>query len=174
MSLVRKEVLKNGQKMAAALSKEIGSGKVVDDPDILEGLGGDESHVEPIIPDFAVRVKTHDDVVAVLTAAKKFSVPVTPRAGGTGKAGGAIPVYGGFVLDVSRMNQLLEINRTDLTAIVEPGLVTGVFQEAVEDEGLFYPPDPASMKVCTLGGNVAEDAGGPKCLKYGVTSRENW
>ncbi len=165
----RNQVKRASEKMVAGLARKIGSKKVVDDPDLLESLAGDESHVAPAFPDFAVRAKTADDVEAVLTLAEEHGVPVTPRAGGTGKAGGAIPVHGGCVLDVSRMNQIHEINPTNLTAIVDPGCILGVFQETVEDEGLFYPPDPNSLENCCLGGNVAHNAGGPRAFKYGVT-----
>lgn len=155
--------------MALALTKRIGEHKVIDDPDLLESVAGDESQEAPHLPDIAVRARSTDDVIATLEEAVRFSVPVTPRSGGTGKAGGAIPIYGGVVLDTSRMKQIHEINATDLLAVVEPGCVTGEFHQTVEDEGLFYPPDPNSLEKCCLGGNVAHNAGGPRAFKYGVT-----
>ncbi len=156
-------------KLAGPLSRRIGDHKVIDDRDLLEGLAGDESHCEPRIPDLAVRADCTDDVCALLELANKFDVPVTPRGGGTGKSGGAIPFLGGVVLDMTGLNRIVEIDRRNLLAVVEPGIVTGVFQETVEDEGLFYPPDPNSLETCTMGGNVAHNAGGPRAFKYGVT-----
>ncbi len=155
--------------LAGPLSRRIGDHKVIDDRDLLEGLAGDESHCEPRMPDLAVRADCTDDVRALLELADKFDVPVTPRGGGTGKSGGAIPVLGGVVLDMTGLKKIVEIDRQNLLAVVEPGIVTGVFQEAVEDEGLFYPPDPNSLETCTMGGNAAHNAGGPRAFKYGVT-----
>ncbi|HUT78935.1 MAG TPA: FAD-linked oxidase C-terminal domain-containing protein [Polyangia bacterium] len=155
--------------VAGPLSRRVGSHKVIDDPDLLESLGRDESCCAPVAPDLAVRAHTRDDVIATLELCAGHGVPVTARGGGTGKVGGAIPARGGVVLDLTRLNSIVEINRDDLLAVVEPGLVTGVFQQAVEDEGLFYPPDPNSLETCTLGGNAAHNAGGPRAFKYGVT-----
>ena len=156
-------------KMAVALARRIGEHKVIDDPDILESFSGDESSCAPAMPDLAVRAEQADDVIATVEEAEKFLVPVTPRGGGTGKAGSAIPIYGGVVLDMLKMNRILDIDRADLTAIVEPGCITGSFQKAVEQDGLFYPPDPNSLEDCSLGGNIAHNAGGPRAFKYGVT-----
>ena len=156
-------------RLAVELSRRIGDHKVIDDRDLLESLAGDESHCEPRMPDLAVRADCTDDVCVLLELANKFDVSVTPRGGGTGKSGGAIPVLGGVVLDMTGFKKIVEIDRHNLLAVVEPGIVTGVFQEAVEDEGLFYPPDPNSLETCTMGGNAAHNAGGPRAFKYGVT-----
>ncbi len=169
MNVDRNKVRRATEKLGLELARRIGEHKVIDDPDLLEGLSKDESHEAPMMPDLAVRVRTADDIKATLEEAERFMVPVTPRGGGTGKAGGALPFYGGVVLDTSRLNQVLEIDKTNLTALVEPGCITGEFQEAVETEGLFYPPDPNSLENCCLGGNVAHNAGGPRAFKYGVT-----
>ena len=163
------EIPKAVARLATELSRRIGDHKVIDDRDLLEGLAGDESHCEPRMPDLAVRADCTDDVRALLELADKFDVPVTPRGGGTGKSGGAIPFSGGVVLDMTGFNRIVEIDRHNLLAVVEPGIVTGVFQEAAEAEGLFYPPDPNSLETCTMGGNVAHNAGGPRAFKYGVT-----
>src|SRR6185295_4818435 len=96
-------------------------------------------------------------------------IPVTPRGAGSGMTGGALPIRGGLVLSTERMQKIREIHREDLVAVVEPGVILGGFQDTVEKEGLFYPPDPASLGFCSLGGNVAENAGGPRAFKYGVT-----
>ncbi len=109
------------------------------------------------------------EVELTLRLAREHRVPVTPRGSGTGLTGGCLPVRGGIVLSTERMQKIREIDRDDLVAVVEPGVITGALQEAVEAEGLFYPPDPASLASCTMGGNVAENAGGPRAFKYGVT-----
>ncbi len=154
---------------ATELSRRIGDHKVIDDRDLLESLAGDESHCEPRIPDLAVRADCTDDVRALPEPPTHVAVPAGPRGGGPGPSGGAIPVLGGVVLDMTGFNKIVEIDRQNLLAVVEPGIITGVFQEAVEDEGLFYPPDPNSLETCTMGGNVAHNAGGPRAFKYGVT-----
>lgn len=121
------------------------------------------------LPDAVVHPANADEVSAVLKLANRHGFPVFPRGAGSGFTGGALPKAGGVVLVTTRMNRILRIDTENLIAEVEPGLVTEQFQIAVEKLGLFYPPDPASLKFSTLGGNVAENAGGPRCVKYGVT-----
>jgi glycolate oxidase len=111
-----------------------------------------------------------EEIAAIVRLCNTHRVPVTPRGGGTGYTGGAVPVCGGLVLSLERLNRILRIDQTSLFAVVEPNVITGHFQEAVERVGLFYPPDPASLKESVLGGNVAENAGGPRAFKYGVTT----
>jgi len=120
-------------------------------------------------PDAVVFAETTEDVVAVMKFSNQEGVPVTTRGSGVGYVGGAVPVQGGIVLSVARMDSIKEINVEDGVAIVGPGLITGTLQDAVRDLGWFYPPDPASLRECSIGGNVATNAGGPRCLKYGVT-----
>ena len=108
-------------------------------------------------------------VRAVLEFANRRGLPVTPRGSGYGYVGGCVPVAGGIALSVARMNRIKEIHFGDGVAIVEPGVITADLQAAARAEGLFYPPDPASSKECSIGGNIATNAGGPRCLKYGVT-----
>lgn len=110
-----------------------------------------------------------DEVSAIMQLASEASFPVVPRGAGTGMTGGALPVAGGLVLAMSRLSKILEIDTDNQVAVVEPGVITGHFQDEVKRLGLYYPPDPASHKFCTLGGNVAECAGGPSAVKYGVT-----
>jgi len=105
----------------------------------------------------------------VLREAYRAGVPVTPRGAGYGYVGGCTPVQGGIVLCMERMQRIIEINNRDFIAVVEPGVITGKLQQAVRKKNLFYPPDPASLKNCSIGGNIATNAGGPRCLKYGVT-----
>jgi len=110
-----------------------------------------------------------DEVSRIMALAEDSGFPVIPRGAGTGMTGGALPVQGGLVLAMSRFNRIIEIDQDNQIAVVEPGVITGHFQEEVRRAGLFYPPDPASQNFCTLGGNVAECAGGPRAVKYGVT-----
>src|SRR5512133_1060575 len=121
------------------------------------------------LPDAVVHPANADEVSAVLKLANAEKFPVIPRGAGSGFTGGALPKAGGIVLVVTRLDRILRIDTENLIAEVEPGVVTEQFQIAVEKLGLFYPPDPASLKFSTLGGNVAENAGGPRCVKYGVT-----
>lgn len=129
----------------------------------------DESEAIGRSPDVVVLATNRDDVAMALEVAASHGVPVTPRAGGTGRTGGAVPVAGGIVLATHGFGQILEIDREDLVAVVQPGLVTAALHAAAEAEGLFYPPDPNSQGTCMIGGNVAENAGGPRAFKYGVT-----
>ncbi len=121
------------------------------------------------LPDIVALPKTAEAVAAVLRIAHEHRVPVTPRGAGYGYVGGCVPVRGGIALSVARMNRIREINPRDFVAVVQPGVVTAKLQAAVEKRGLYYPPDPASRADCSLGGNIATNAGGPRCLKYGVT-----
>ncbi len=120
-------------------------------------------------PEVVVFARTTDDVSRVLRFCSAREVPVTARGAGYGYVGGCVPVRGGVALSLARMNRLLELNPRDFVAVVQPGLITGDLQAAAREEGLFYPPDPASLKNSTVGGNIATNAGGPRCLKYGVT-----
>jgi len=131
--------------------------------------GKDETEDYFFAPTAVVFADSREEVSATLKFATEKKIPVTPRGGGTGLSGGALPVYGGIVLSLARMDRLLDLDEKNLFAVVEPGMITQKFQEAVEKKGLFYPPDPASRGSCTLGGNLAECAGGPRALKYGVT-----
>lgn len=142
---------------------------VVTDREILERYAVDESEVAPRVPDAVVRAHTSAEVVATLRSASEHGVFVTARAGGTGRVGGAVPVQGGIVLSLEQMHSIRGIEEADLLAVVEPGVVTGALHAQVESRGLFYPPDPNSLASCTLGGNVAAGAGGPRAFKYGVT-----
>jgi glycolate oxidase len=121
------------------------------------------------LPDAVVHPANAEEVSAILRLANKAGFPVFPRGAGSGFSGGALPKAGGIVLVTTRMNRIVRIDTENLIAEVEPGLVTEQLQQAVEKLGLFYPPDPASLKFSTLGGNVAENAGGPRAVKYGTT-----
>jgi len=121
------------------------------------------------LPDAVVFPRTADEVARLLVFANQERVPVVPRGGGTGFVGGSVPVAGGIVLSLERMNRILEVSADDMLAIVEPGVVTAELHKAVEAQGLFYPPDPSSAASCTLGGNAACAATGPRSVKYGGT-----
>jgi glycolate oxidase len=153
----------------AELVRSLGDSKVHGDPVAREAASHDESEAESALPDAVVIAESQADIVTVLRIAQLHGVPVTPRAGGTGRSGGAIPAAGGIVLSVAKMNQLKHIDRANRLAVVEPGLITGELHRLVEAEGLFYPPDPNSWANCMIGGNVAENAGGPRAFKYGTT-----
>jgi glycolate oxidase len=113
--------------------------------------------------------ETADQVARIVRQASENSIAVVPRGAGSGMTGGSVPLKGAAVISMERMNRILDLDKKNLTVLVEPGIVNGRLQRRVEDEGLFYPPDPASLNFCTIGGNVAENAGGPRALKYGVT-----
>ena len=121
------------------------------------------------LPDAVVFPGCEAEVSGILKLAAEYEFPVIPRGSGSGMTGGAVPVQGGVVVATSRLNKILDIDDRNFIAQVEPGVIVKDFQDAVEAKGLFYPPDPASSSVCTMGGNVAECAGGPKAVKYGVT-----
>ena len=121
-------------------------------------------------PDAVVLARSTDDVSAVLRIADEERVPVVPRGAASGLSGGSVPEHGGIALSLTPMREIVEISPEDLVAVVQPGVVNLDLQKAAEPYGLFYPPDPASLDISTIGGNIAENAGGPRCLKYGVTS----
>ncbi|MBK7863969.1 MAG: FAD-binding protein [Archangiaceae bacterium] len=152
-----------------AVRAELGDVPVKDDEGTLTTYGHDESDTADYLPQLVAFARDTADVQRVLRACMKHGVPVTPVAARSGKSGGSLPLEGGVSLSLERMNRILEVNPEDLTATVEPGVILEAFQKAVEEKGLFYPPDPNSQAMCTLGGNIAENAGGPRALKYGVT-----
>ncbi|WP_456435463.1 FAD-binding oxidoreductase [Thermovibrio ammonificans] len=121
------------------------------------------------VPDVVVFPETTEDVAKILAFASEEGIPVYPRGAGSGLTGGAAPLEGGIVVSTEKMNSIVEIDEDNLGVLVEPGVVTYDLQVEVEKRGLFYPPDPSSYKYSTIGGNIAENAGGPRCVKYGVT-----
>jgi glycolate oxidase len=155
-------------KLASKLRELLGNDLVADDRETLAANSGDKWFVAHE-PDVAVFAKSTSDVSKLLEFASREKIPVTARGGGFGYVGGCVPMRGGIALSLVQMNRIKEINFNDAVAVVEPGVFTGDLKTAVRAQKLFYPPDPASMKDCTIGGNVATNAGGPRCLKYGVT-----
>ena len=156
-------------KALIAIEQACGSGSVIRDPSLLEGYAQDDSEAAPCMPEAVIRAKTTAEVSAVMKAAYEHEIPVTPRGGGTGRVGGAIPVPGGLVLAFEKMNAIEGIDSRELTTRVQPGVITGELKRAAEEENLYYPPDPNSRDSCAIGGNLAANAGGPRAFKYGVT-----
>jgi glycolate oxidase len=154
----------------AELAARLPPGRLVSgDGDVLEPYGRDESDLGSFPPQALVRAEGEQDILTVFEVASRHRVPVVPVGARSGKSGGSLAIHGGIALSTEKMNRILEVSPEDLVARVEPGVILGTFQAEVEKHGLFYPPDPNSLELCTLGGNVAENAGGPRALKYGVT-----
>ncbi len=152
----------------ARLREIVGAEHVVVDPEKVEPYAQDAVK-EKFPPEAVLFPQTAAEVAAILRLANEARFPVTARGGGVGYTGGAVPIEGGVVIGTNRMNRIREINADDLYAVTEPGVTTYSLQQAVEAEGLFYPPDPASYKDSFIGGNIAENAGGIRSAKYGVT-----
>lgn len=151
-----------------SLAQELQPDELTHDPAILASHGGDKWFAHHL-PAVVALPRSAEAVSRILAFASHHSIPVTTRGSGYGYVGGCVPIRGGIVLSLARMNRILDISESDFVAVVEPGVITGVFQTEVEKRGLYYPPDPASRADCSLGGNIATNAGGPRCLKYGVT-----
>jgi glycolate oxidase len=143
--------------------------RVSADAATLEAYGRDESDLGVHPPEVLALVESAEEVRRVFAISARHRLPVVPVAARSGKSGGSLALAGGIAVSFERMNRILEITPEDLTARVQPGVITGELQRQVEAHGLFYPPDPNSLDMCTIGGNVAENAGGPRALKYGVT-----
>ncbi|MGB5295475.1 MAG: FAD-linked oxidase C-terminal domain-containing protein [Thermoanaerobaculia bacterium] len=156
----------------AGLRHLLGETGVLTDSVSLGAYGVDETEELDFRPDAVALPETTEQVAAVLQLAAQTGIPVTPRGGGTGLSGGALPVFGGLSLSLERLNRIRFLDQTNLMIEVEAGLITGDLKRAVEEKGLFYPPDPASHDSCQVGGNIAEDAAGPRSCKYGTT--RNW
>ena len=152
-----------------ALERALGASRVTADLAVRQAHARDESPVTPQLPDLVVFAESALHVETTLRIAQEHGVPVTPRAGGTSRVGGAVPLAGGIVLCTSRLGAIKDIDRRNSIAVVEPGVVLGHLHRSVETEGMFYPPDPSSWESCMIGGNVSANAGGPRALKYGNT-----
>ena len=150
------------------LSSVVGSRHLITSGDKLSEYGCDATKLE-FRAEAVVFPGSSLEVSRILTLATEKGFPVVPRGAGSGMSGGALPVKGGIVMAMDRFDRILSIDRDNLTCKVEPGVITARIQDAVEEMGLFYPPDPASLKISTIGGNVAECAGGLRAVKYGVT-----
>jgi len=151
-----------------ALVERLGPACVSSEEALRRDFGTDRWHASAL-PEAVVRARSREDVVETLRFANEHGIPVTTRGAGVGYVGGCVPVAGGILLSVLGMNRVLEINPADGVAVVEPGVILHELQEAVRELGWYYPPDPASLKECSVGGTIATNAGGPRCVKYGVT-----
>ncbi|MBW1982016.1 MAG: FAD-binding protein [Deltaproteobacteria bacterium] len=150
------------------IRQAVGEDALISDPERMQPFGQDASELSAA-PELVVEVTEAAQIQALLRLANQHHFPVTPRGLGTGLAGGAVPVYGGVVLSLARMNRILKVDERNFLALVEPGVITLDLQRAALEKGLFYPPDPASLDTCSIGGNAATNAGGPSCVKYGST-----
>jgi glycolate oxidase len=146
----------------------VGAEYVFTDEESFEKYGSDETEKLHYSPAVVVKPRKTEEIAALMQLANKHLIPVTPRGAGTGLTGGALPHLGGLVIAMERFNQILDIDERNLQVTTEPGVITEVLQNAVKEKGLFYPPDPASKGSCFIGGNISENSGGPKAVKYGV------
>ncbi|HTL09866.1 MAG TPA: FAD-linked oxidase C-terminal domain-containing protein [Chitinophagaceae bacterium] len=145
-----------------------GAAYVLEDEETLQQYGHDETENLVYLPDLVIRPRTAEEISAIMALCHQYRIPVTPRGAGTGLTGGALPQLGGVLLSTDRMNSILHVDEQNLQVTTEPGVITEVLMNAVKEKGLFYPPDPASSGSCFIGGNIAENSGGPKAVKYGV------
>jgi glycolate oxidase len=157
------------ESIIGRLTEIAGPKAVFSDEDTLNIYSRDETIGLSHRPEIVVKPTTSKEILEIVHLADLENIPLTPRGKGTGLSGGAIPVCGGIVLSCERMEKILDIDHENLMVITEPGIITGELQKAVEAESLFYPPDPASLASCSIGGNVAEGAGGSRAVKYGTT-----
>lgn len=165
LTLVRRKLSQENINEFKAI---VGDAYVLVDEKSLFDFGHDETEHLNFPPDVVVRPRTTEEISAIMRICNKHYIPVTPRGAGTGLSGGALPQFGGVLLSTDRMNTILKIDERNLQVVTEPGVITEVLQEAVKSKGLFYPPDPNSRGSCFIGGNIAENSGGPKAVKYGV------
>jgi glycolate oxidase len=147
----------------------VGEQNVIIDAEKRYNYSHDETEDYSFLPDVVLKPGSSEEISRIMKLCNQHVIPVTPRGGGTGLSGGALPINKGVVISMERFNKILNIDELNLQATVEPGVITEVFQNAVKEKGLFYPPDPASRGTCFIGGNVSENSGGPKAVKYGVT-----
>jgi len=158
----------SSQDRLSRLKRILPAGEISFEDSVLDAHSGDKWFATHK-PDAVARPRSTRSVAALLRYAHQHNIPVTPRGAGYGYVGGCVPVRGGIVLSMARMNRIKEINAEDFIAVVQAGVITKDVQTAVEKQGLYYPPDPASRAESFIGGNIATNAGGPRCLKYGVT-----
>ena len=161
------------REVAQALAAICGAAGVALDPEKMEAYSHDETSAEEYghMPEVVVLPRTTEEVAAIVKLANERRIPITPRGAGSGLSGGAIPQLGGIVLSVEKMNRLIEIDEANMVAVVEAGMVTNDLAKTVQERGLYYAGYPMSLQTCFIGGNIAENAGGGKAVKYGVTGR---
>ncbi|HEX8316433.1 MAG TPA: FAD-binding protein, partial [Flavisolibacter sp.] len=152
----------------AAFKNICGDKYVLVDEETLHNYAHDETEDLHFLPDVVIKPGNANEISSILKICNQYKIPVTPRGAGTGLSGGALPHLGGVLLSVERLNKIVDIDDRNLQVTTEPGVITEVLQNAVKEKGLFYPPDPSSRGSCMIGGNIAENSGGPKAVKYGV------
>ena len=155
-------------QLVAAFKQIVGEQYVLADEETLFNYSHDETEDLHYLPEVVLKPATAEEISAILKICNKEKIPVTPRGAGTGLSGGALPHLGSVLLSTERMNRIIHIDERNLQVTTEPGVITEVLQNAVKEKHLFYPPDPSSRGSCFIGGNVAENSGGPKAVKYGV------
>src|SRR5687768_8034130 len=154
--------------LIVSFKKIVGDEYVLADEETLLHYSHDETEDLHFPPDLVIKPRTTEEISAIMKVCNAKKIPVTPRGAGTGLSGGALSHLGGVLLSTERMNSILEIDERNMQVTTEPGVITEVLQNTVREKGLFYPPDPASRGSCFIGGNISENSGGPKAVKYGV------
>ena len=162
--------MKERDPLIAELSGVVGAAHVITDPTSLTVYECDGATLFKAVPDVVVFPTTTQEVSAIVKLANKHNMPFIARGAGTGLSGGMLPVKGGIIIALNQMNRIIEIDLANQRAVVEPGVVNLLLTQAVQDDGYYYAPDPSSQQACSIGGNIAENSGGPHTLKYGVTS----
>ncbi len=162
------EVKESTTRLIDLFKKIAGDAYVFADEESLNNYAHDETENLHFLPDIVIKPRTAEEISQIMVICNEHKIPVTPRGAGTGLSGGALPHLGGVLLSMERMNSIIEIDERNLQVTTEPGVITEVLQNAVKEKGLFYPPDPSSRGSCFIGGNIAENSGGPKAVKYGV------
>lgn len=162
------EVKESTTRLIDLFKKIAGDAYVFADEESLNNYAHDETENLRFLPDIVIKPRTAEEISQIMVICNEHKIPVTPRGAGTGLSGGALPHLGGVLLSMERMNSIIEIDERNLQVTTEPGVITEVLQNAVKEKGLFYPPDPSSRGSCFIGGNIAENSGGPKAVKYGV------
>ena len=151
-----------------AFRQIVGDAYVFVDEEVLHNYAHDETEDLHYLPDVVIKPRTAEEISAILKICNQYGIPVTPRGGGTGLSGGALPHLGGVLLSIERLNSIINIDERNLQVTTEAGVITEELQNALKEKGLFYPPDPSSRGTCLIGGNIAENSGGPRAVKYGV------
>lgn len=165
---VEAEGKNNAIKCIEQFKTIVGEAFVFIDEESLNNYAHDETENLHFLPDIVIKPQSVVEISAIMKICNEQLIPVTPRGAGTGLSGGALPHLGGVLLSMERMNSIIQIDERNLQVTTEPGVITEVLQDAVKEKGLFYPPDPSSRGSCFIGGNIAENSGGPKAVKYGV------
>jgi glycolate oxidase len=150
------------------LKSIVGSDYILADEESILHYGHDETEILQYYPELILKPASTNEIAAIMQLCNENKIHLTPRGAGTGLSGGALPHLGGVVLSTERLNKIIQIDERNLQVITEPGVITEVLQNAVKELGLFYPPDPSSKGSCFIGGNIAENSGGPRAVKYGV------